>query len=135
MNQEKTAIPTRLRTWFIIHFWVDIAFALPLMIAPVFFMKWVGFPLVEPLATRLVAAALIGIGGASLLNRNAGVESYRSLLNLKLLWSAAATVGILWTMIERYIVLWFGWVILAVFVGFFFLWLNFRLKLPPAQSD
>ncbi|NOZ75101.1 MAG: hypothetical protein GXO90_06930 [FCB group bacterium] len=135
MKTQDNTIPKGLKTWFLIHFWVDIAFALPLMIAPGFSMRLFGFPVVEPLATRLVAAALIGIGGASFLNRNAGVESYRSLLNLKLLWSSAASVGILWSILERYVVLWFGWFILAVFVGFFFIWLNFRMKLPPAQQD
>ncbi len=135
MSRSGSDVPQGLKIWFIIHFWVDLAFALPLMIIPGPFLHAMGLPMVEPLTTRLVAAALIGIGGASFFSRNAGIESYRTLLNLKLLWSAAAIIGISWTLLERYVNVWFGWLILAIFIGFFGIWLYYRLNLPLPEPS
>ena len=48
-----------------------------------------------PLLGRMVAAALVAIGGHSLRMRRADVSAYRAMLDLKLLWSGAAMAALL----------------------------------------
>src|SRR3989442_4945197 len=96
-NREVPMVPSSLRTWFVIHFLADVLFALPLFLAPRWTLSLLGWPAVDPLATRLVAAALFGIGIQSLLGRGEGAAAFRALLNLKIIWSAAATVGLVWS--------------------------------------
>ena len=90
-------IPASLRTWFLIHFAVDWLFALPMMFAPVATLELLGWDSVDPASTRLVAAALLAIGGESLRMRKAGLEVYRVMLDLKLIWSAGAMLGLGWS--------------------------------------
>jgi len=56
-------VPSSLRTWFVVHSIADIAFALPLFLAPHWTLTLLGWHAVDPIATRLVAAALFGIEG------------------------------------------------------------------------
>ncbi len=117
-----------LRTWFVIHFITDYLFAIPLLIAPNWFLGLFGWPSFDPFSARLVGAALIGIGGASWTERNASTETFRSMLNLKLLWASAAIIGMSVTMLGGGYPL-IGWGIVAIFVTFFFIWLYYRLQL------
>lgn len=123
-------IPKALRTWFVIHFVIDVVFALPLMAAPVWTLELFGWQAVDPYTTRIAAAALFGIGIESFLGRNAGVESFRNMLTLKVIWSLAAVVGVGWSLVQgvqgRPL---FAWLVLAIFVGFNFLWVYWRRRL------
>lgn len=126
-------VPRSLRTWFVIPFAADILFAVPLFIAPVATLKLLGWAAVDPAATRLVAAALFGIGIQSLLGRNEGTETFRAMLSLKVIWSATATLGLLWSQVEGGPPL--GWALLAVFAGFHAVWMRYRLALrQPARA-
>ena len=87
-----------------------------------------GWQTVDPFTARLVGAALIGIGGASLLERNASAETFRAMLTLKLLWASAAVIGMTVTMLTGNYPL-IGWGMIAIFVAFFFIWLYYRLQL------
>lgn len=113
-------VPQSLRRWFVFHFWADIVFAMPLIFFPVRFLEMLGWTSIDPVSARLVGAALVAIGVESLLGRNASVESFRTMLRLKVIWSATATVG-LWLSIvggaPR-----FTWAFLFVFAGFFVVW-------------
>lgn len=120
-------VPQLLRRLFILHFILDYIAAIPLMIAPQKVMMLLGWDAPESVATRLAAAALIGIGGISLLAHNAGTETYRLMLTMKLLWSGAAITGLILSIIEGAPV--FSWVFLFIFAVFFGIWLFFRLKL------
>jgi hypothetical protein len=123
-------VPNALRKWFVIHFWVDILFAIPLMLVPVEMLSMMGWQTVDAYTGRLVAAALFGIGIESYLGRNAGVESFRNMLNLKIIWSLAAVLGIGISLAQNAqdnpLM---AWGILAIFVGFNFLWVYWRLGL------
>jgi len=118
-------VPKGLRIWFVVHFVADLLFALPLFFAPEFTLKLFGWTTVDPFTTRLVAAALFGIGIESLLGRNAGLEGFLGMLNLKVIWSASALLGILWTQLTGGPVM--GWAFLAVFGAFHILWLYYRV--------
>jgi hypothetical protein len=97
------------------------------MIAPVTTLELFGWETIDPVATRLAAAALLAIGGESLRMRHASLETYRAMLDLKLIWSAAAMLGLGWSGLT-------GappavWVFLAIFTAFFLLWANYRRQL------
>lgn len=49
---------------------------------------------IDPVATRLVGAALFGIAGASLLSRRTSLATFRALLRLKILWTGAAVFSV-----------------------------------------
>jgi hypothetical protein len=55
-------VPPSARTWFVIHFVADVLFAVPLFFFPETTLSLLGWTDVDPAATRLVAAALFGIG-------------------------------------------------------------------------
>ena len=71
------------------------------------------------LAARLLGAGLIGIGGVSLLANRAGIETYRVLLKMKILWSGSAIIALLLSFptAPRNI-----WLFLILFVMFFAVW-------------
>jgi hypothetical protein len=120
-------IPRSLRVWFVIHFVADILFAIPLFFAPEPTLKLFGWTAVDPAATRIAAAALFGIGIQSLLGRNEGVEAFRALLNLKVIWSGSCVLGLLWTQLEGGPPL--GWIFVGIFVVFNSVWTRYWLAL------
>ncbi|MBC8335598.1 MAG: hypothetical protein ISR59_05170 [Anaerolineales bacterium] len=121
-------VTKNLRTWFVIHFIADFLFGIPLLIAPVWMLTLFGWPNIDPFTARLVGAALIGIGGESLLGRNANADTFRAMLNLKLLWASTAIIGMVTTLMTGNYPL-IGWGIVGIFVIFFFVWLYYRLQL------
>jgi ferredoxin len=92
-------VPRSLRFWFVLHFVVDFIFAVPLLVAPVWLLTLFGFQNPDSFTARLVGAALLGIGGESLLSWGGPVEAFRAMLNLKIIWSLAAIVGIILTLV------------------------------------
>lgn len=120
-------IPTSLKSWFVIHFVIDILFAIPLMISPVWLLALFDLSSVDGVTPRLVAAALIGIGGVSFIMRNKTAESYLTMLKLKLLWSASAVFGLVLSVLEE--VSSKVWLLILIFTGFFFVWLYYWYKL------
>lgn len=119
--------PDALRRWFVVHFAVDWLVGVPLFLAPGPLLQLFGWHPIDPVATRLFAAALLGIGGQSLIGRNGSPAEFRAMLNLKLIWAAAAGfalgIGILFGSPP------IAWLGLIVFVAFFALWLYWRLML------
>lgn len=91
-----------------------------------------GWQCVDPIASRLVAAALFGIGIQSLLGRGEGVETFRALLTLKVIWSATATAGLVWSQLQGGPPM--GWAFVAIFAAFNLLWSRYLvlLRAPPA---
>jgi hypothetical protein len=126
---DSEVLAKRLKFWFIIHFILDVVAALPLFFFPVRFLQLLGWQVVDPFATRLVAAALFGIGIESWLGRNGDLATFGHMLNLKIIWSAAAVLGIVFSMVQG--AGWPSagqWSALVIFLIFHFLWFNFRLR-------
>ena len=117
-------VPNSLRTWFMIHFLADMLFGVPLLLLPEIILPFFGIATAETLTARLVGAALIGIGGVSLLMHNAGVKEYRVMLKLKLLWSSSALVGTALAYQAGTPLSAVG-PIFAIFFVFFFIWLTY----------
>jgi len=115
-------VPQFLRTWFLIHFLVDVFVAIPLFLFPQQTLSLFGWKVIDPIATRLVAAALFGIGGVSLVSRNSEAVVFKPILALKIIWSLFAMLGILLTASTDMLPL-FGWAVLAIFVLFASVWI------------
>ena len=127
MDTHQETVPPGLRTWFAIHFAADLVFAVPLFVAPRAFLTLLGWREVDPLATRMVAAALFGIGIQSLLGRKEGAEAFRGLLNLKIIWSSTATLGILASIAQGSAPM--AWGFAGIFGAFCGVWTYWRLQL------
>ncbi|MBK8265547.1 MAG: hypothetical protein IPK80_29985 [Nannocystis sp.] len=121
------AVPPALRTWFVIHCLADLLFAIPMMLAPVFTLELFGWTEVDPLTTRLVAAALVGIGVESYLGRGSDHQHFVGMLRLKMLWSGAANLGIALSIAQGAPTM--AWLFQGIFAGFFVLWTSYFLRL------
>ena len=117
------SVPKSLRAWFIVHFFVDILFALPLIFAPEWTLKLMGFEVIDVFGARFVGAALFAIGAMSVIKNKAGPETYDVMLTLKILWGCTASFGILlsydhWPKM--------GGMILSGFIFFPVLWIYYK---------
>lgn len=122
----RAEVPAALRGWFVAHFAADWLVGLPLFIAPEALLRLLGWHTVDPIATRLFAAALLGIGGQSLLGRGGALPEFRGMLNLKIIWATAASAGLLIGALSGGPA--FAWVGLAIFLGFLALWVFWRVR-------
>ena len=119
-------VPGSLRLWFAVHAVVDIAVAVPLLLAPEELLPRLGWPAVDPVSSRLVAAALAGIGVASWRSRHAGAAVVRSLLSLKLVWSVCAILGLVMAIARGAPPL--AFLFLAVFLAFCGVWSHHAIR-------
>lgn len=125
--ESNPPLPPGLRTWFVVHFAADMLFGIPLLFFPEWSMGLLGWTPIDPIASRVVGAALMGIGIESWLGRDASEAVYRAMLNLKVIWSGSAVIGIglgLWNGGAKP-----GWLFLGVFLVFFMVWVYYRRKM------
>lgn len=131
MKNHDQKIPGGLRTWFLIHFVVDMLFAIPLLLFPEMILPWFGWESFDPVMPRLVGAALLGIGGESLFSRNAGQEVFKNLLRLKIIWASSAILALGMGILRG------GppaaWGFLVIFVGFLGVWVYYKIILNQAD--
>ena len=127
MSAKIDSVPVGLRTWFVIHFVADMLFGIPLLFFPRFLLPFLGWTTYDPLTSRLVGAALMGIGLESLLGRNASAETFRAMLNLKIIWASSAIFAIAAALFEGAPVM--AWAFLGIFMVFWAVWVYYRVKL------
>lgn len=120
-------VPATLRRFFVVHFVVDILVAIPLFLAPRAVLSLLGWREIDPAMSRVVAAALFGIGIQSLLGRNEPRRTFQAMLSLKIIWSGAACLGILVSLLQGAPP--FAWGFLALFVVFSGVWWHYFLLL------
>ena len=113
-------LPKYLPVWFVVHFVIDIIFAIPLLFFTEQFLQYLHFSDENLVFVRLVGAALIGIGGVSFVMHKEGVEVYRVMLALKLLWSGGAIFAIGVSLMQGAPQI--TWIFLSIFVIFFVVW-------------
>lgn len=127
MSESILKVPPGLQTWFVVHFAADMLFAIPLLFFPEVIMPWFGWQQVDPITSRLVGAALLGIGGESLLSRNASPEVFKALLSLKIIWAVSAIVGISLGIAAGGPLL--AWIFLAIFGIFLMVWIYYHYQI------
>ncbi|MBT4651772.1 hypothetical protein HOC13_04610 [Candidatus Woesearchaeota archaeon] len=117
-------VPKSLRVWFLIHFVVDIIVAIPLIFFTKYTLSLFGFPLENLVFARLVGAALIGIGMTSYFCKKK--EHFEIMLILKIFWSLAAIVALIWGIIETKLPA--LWVFLIIFIIFSTVWHFYQMR-------
>lgn len=133
MNETSGAVPKGLRTWFVIHFAADVLFGLPLLFFPRWLLPLLGWNTYDPITSRLVGAALMGIGVESLLGRNANADTFRAMLNLKVIWASSALFAIGAGIAEGAAPM--AWLFLAIFFVFWCVWVYYRIALRTTKSQ
>ena len=129
-KSQSNNVYKQLNFWFVVHFLADVIIAIPLFFFPEQFLSIFGWGYVDPIMARFVAAALFAIGIESYLGRNSDKGGFMAMLNLKIIWSFFAILGIALSLIQGYFnnqVI--GWILLLIFAAFHFLWLYYRRKL------
>jgi hypothetical protein len=111
----------------VVHFVADLIFAVPLVLAPGRTLRALGWTTIDPVAPRLVGAALAGIGIESLIGRNDSVDAFRAMLRLKCVWSGVAVIALALSINQGAPPM--TWALLAIFVGFGGLWNYYRIRL------
>jgi hypothetical protein len=127
MEATTSEVPKSLRGWFVVHFAVDMIFAIPLLLLPELIMPPLGWPVVDPITSRLAGAALLAIGVASLLERNTSRDVFKAMLNLKIMWASGAAFGIGLGIAVGGPPL--AWIFFAIFMAFLGLWVYYRVTL------
>jgi hypothetical protein len=125
-------LPSSLRTWFVAHSVIDVAVAVPLLVAPTVVLQPLGWTAVDPVATRLVGAALLAIGLQSFFGRNEGFETYRAMLRLKVIWSMTAVGGLLAGIAGGAPTA--TWALLAIFLAFLGVWSHYAIRLKQLAA-
>ena len=94
------------------------------------FLKLLGWQAIYPVASRLVAATMFGIGIESFLGRNAGIEAFEGMLTLKIIWSFAAVTGLVWSLAagDQGKTIWL-WILILIFAAFNGMWLYWKIRL------
>ena len=130
-SPSSSIVPSSLKKWFMVHFYADLLFAIPLFIAPEWSLGLFGWDpkMVDPLSSRLSASALMGIGIESLLCQKASLDVYRSMLMLKSIWSFSAVCGIGLALFHwGNQAPWGAWMFLGIFAAFCVLWNTYRIR-------
>jgi hypothetical protein len=125
-------VPITLRRWFVAHFVVDFLFGLPLLLAPGLLLRPLGWTTIDGSSARLVGAALLAIGSQSYFCRDAGIEVVKAMLDLKLVWSFSAIIGLLLSIGQ-------GappavWAFLSLFIAFSGVWTHYRIRIKQLAA-
>ncbi len=83
------------------------------------------------MTTRLCGAALLGIGGASVLVERHGLAGYRALLGLKVIWSVAAIFALLAGIADGAPPA--AWAFLSIFIAFSGIWMSYVIRLRQLE--
>lgn len=127
MSEKIEQVPNGLRTWFVIHFVADVLFAFPLLFFPRWLLSLFEWGVYDPILSRLVGAALMGIGVESLLGRNADADTFRAMLNLKVIWASSALFAFGAGIAEGAVPI--AWALMGIFAVFWCVWVYYRVKL------
>jgi hypothetical protein len=137
-STKKNSVPVEnlvwLERWFVIHFMIDVAVGLPLLIAPQLVLNLIGFETAKSWMARIIAAALMGIGVESWLGRKASKEGYFGMLRLKIIWSGAVVMGLVMSLLSGEIDLLRGGIMMGIFMAFNLVWVYWLLKLRKGKS-
>jgi hypothetical protein len=125
-------VPRALRICFLAESLFQILCAVPLMLFPNGVLGMCGWTTIDPVATRLVGAALFGIAGASLLSRRTSLETFRALLRLKILWTGAAVFSVVLSIDQGALAS--AWLLLLIVAGLGAMWTYWLQRLMALSA-
>jgi hypothetical protein len=117
-------IPKSLVIWFKAHFLVDVIFAIPLIFFPGWLLNLLSLPTENLFLARIIGAALLGIGGASIFCKKK--EHYEIMLILKIIWSISAILVLVYSAVfENSLIL---GILALIFLVFSIAWIYYEKK-------
>jgi hypothetical protein len=117
-----------LRTVFLVHAAVAVVFGVPLLIVPGRFLTWVGWAPIDPIAGRLVGAALLALGWGSYRGWQAAERrDVRFLVEVEVAFTALACVGLARHLFVAHYPL-FPWLVFGLFLAFALVWGFFLVR-------
>jgi hypothetical protein len=87
-------VPRPLRAWLVAHAALHVAAGVPLLVCPALVLGALGWTQVGPVVPRLVGAAALAVGAASLFALDAAPQVLRARVRLNLVWSFAAAFAL-----------------------------------------
>ncbi len=127
------SVPQSLKKWFQIHFAVDLIIAIPLFISPAYFLELAGYGGAPEVFVRIIAAALLAIGGTSYLMRNESIVAYRAMMILKIIWSDMAMIALVIAMYAEGVSVVLGGAF-TLFAVFYVVWMHFYGRLRRGKK-
>jgi len=117
-----------LKTLFGVHAVVAVVFGLPLLIIPGRLLMWVGWAPIDPIAGRLLGAAMLALAWSSFRGWQATDRARVAILvEMEAVYCVLACVGLLrHLLIARYP--WFPWFVFAIYLVFALAWIYFLVK-------
>lgn len=117
-----------LRTLFLVHMAVALVFGVPLLLIPGRLLQWVGWSPIDPIAGRLLGAALLALGWSSFRGwQLMGKRDVRLLVEMEAAFTGLACVGL-----GRHLFFYsyplFPWLVFAVLAVFFLAWGFFLVR-------
>jgi hypothetical protein len=121
-------MPKGLRTLFLVHAVVAVVFGLPLLIVPGRLLTWVGWAPIDPIVSRLLGAAMLGLAWSSFRGWLATERARVALLvELEAVYTVLACVGLLrHLLVARYPLV--PWLVFAMYLGFALAWMYFVVR-------
>ena len=111
-------ISSGLKTTFLAHFIVGVAFGLIYLFIPEAWGNLVNWPILEPTAYRLIGAAILSFAASSwLAYRESAWEKVKIVVQMEIVWTILGTLVMLWGLIFASLPA-FGWVNAVVLAGF-----------------
>jgi hypothetical protein len=128
VQKGETAMSKALRTLFLVHVVTALVFGVPLIIVPGRFLELVDWAPIDPIAGRLLGAALLALGWSSFRGWQATAQpGVRVLVELEAVFTGLACVGLARHLfVGSYPV--FPWLVFAVFAIFFLAWAYFLVR-------
>jgi len=110
-----------LKVTFVVHGIVAVVIGAPLLLAPGRFLGWIGWAPVDPLISRLLGAAILGLGWSSFRGLGALPGERRILIETELAFTVLGCAGLLRHML-KWTYPWFVWLTFAVLAAFAVAW-------------
>lgn len=110
-----------LRYTFVVHSIVAVVVGAPLLLAPGRFLGWIGWTPVDPLISRLLGAAILGLGWSSFRGAQAAPGQQRNLVETELAFAILGCIGLLRHLL-KWAYPWYVWLTLAVLAAFAVAW-------------
>ncbi len=106
-----------LKITFLVHLIVGAIFGLIYLLIPEVWGNLIGWPVADPMADRLIGAAVLGFATSSwLAYRETAWEKVKIVVQMEIVWTILGTLVILWGLIFAGVPA-FGWVNAVILAG------------------